>query len=286
MKLKPVEFHHTKYGPELLIDVAWVHDMPAFITDRPHTLAFFDIMLVTRGGGALGLDDERHAVRPGAVFFTKPGVVRDWRVTQLDGVCLFFPASFLEDFFTDAAFLERLPFFAAGAPTSAMYLRGRRSARLESRLAAMRRELRSLRGDSSHLLRARLYEILIMLGRWYAARQEPAQPRIAHPTIARFRKLIEQHVTARHDVAFYAERLGVTAGHLNAICRQALDANAKSLVAEALALRARRLLRYSDRSVADIAGALGFEDPSYFSRFIRRQTGHTPSSLRASAAGR
>ena len=53
-----VDFHRTKYGPEILIDIAWVHEMPTFILTTPHWLAFYDILLVTRGRGWFSLDGE------------------------------------------------------------------------------------------------------------------------------------------------------------------------------------------------------------------------------------
>ena len=51
---------------------------------------------------------------------------------------------------------------------------------------------------------------------------------------------------------------------------------AKGLIADRLLLEARRRLLYSDESVGRIAGALGFRDPSYFSRFFRAKTGRSP----------
>jgi hypothetical protein len=49
--VQSVAFDRTKYGPEILVDVAWVHDIPTFILDRAHRLEFFEIVLVTRGTG-------------------------------------------------------------------------------------------------------------------------------------------------------------------------------------------------------------------------------------------
>ncbi len=46
-----IDFHRTKYGPEILIDVAWIHEMPTFLHDATHSLSFYDITLVTAGRG-------------------------------------------------------------------------------------------------------------------------------------------------------------------------------------------------------------------------------------------
>ena len=44
--------------------------------------------------------------------------------------------------------------------------------------------------------------------------------------------------------------------------------------------RARQLLDHSDRSIAEVAAAVGIEDPGYFSRWFKRNTALSPSGLR------
>jgi AraC-like DNA-binding protein len=45
-------------------------------------------------------------------------------------------------------------------------------------------------------------------------------------------------------------------------------------------LEAKRLLLHSELTIAEIGYELGFEDPSYFSRFIRWELKTTPAELR------
>jgi YesN/AraC family two-component response regulator len=48
-------------------------------------------------------------------------------------------------------------------------------------------------------------------------------------------------------------------------------------------LQAKRLLTNPTMAVADVAGAVGFNDPSYFTRVFRKQEGVSPSEYRAAA---
>jgi len=289
-----VDFHRTKYGPELLVDAAWVREMPTFLQHGPHALSFYDILLVTRGRGRFWLDACGYPVRPGQVLFTTPGQVRQWRVRELDGLCLFFDALFLEEFFSDPLFLHRLPYFHAPEGAAALPLRPAAAARLRRLLLAMRRELVVAGGprpDGVHLLRARLYEALVTLARDYAAaRGGPnagaAADRAPHPVALRYRELVARDGARRHRVAAYARELGVSPGHLNALCRRHLGRSAKLVIQDRLAAAARRALLYSDESVARVGYALGFADPSYFTRFFRRATGRSPSAFRAEARRR
>jgi AraC family transcriptional activator of pobA len=275
-----VDFHRTKYGPEILIDTAWVHEIPTFLHPLPHALSFYDIFLVTAGRGWFWLDAHRYAVRPGAVLFTSPGQVRRWQVRDLDGICLFFPALFLEEFFRDALFLHRLPFFHVPDGAGSLQLAPAAARSLRRKLLAMRNELRALRADSVHLLRARLYEALITIAREYSPAHVATPPRNPHPVVLRYREMVESEAPQQHHVSHYARQLALTPGHLNALCRRHLGRTAKAIIEDRLSVEARRSLLYSNHSIEQIGYDLGFKDPSYFARFFRRTSGKTPSVFR------
>ena len=55
------------------------------------------------------------------------------------------------------------------------------------------------------------------------------------------------------------------------------------LVHARIVLEAKRQLRYTSVAVSEIAYALGFDDPAYFTRFFSRRTGLSPRAFRALA---
>jgi len=278
-KIRSIEFHRTKYGRELLIDVIRTAGVKSFETHgAPHLLSFYEIFLVTRGRGTLTLDGRNYAVKPGEVFFTSPGQPRQWLVRDLDGLCLFFTAEFVEDFFKDPLFLFTLPYFHRDRGDLHLSLTPAEATLLAERLRAMQREIRKLRSDSPHALRAALYELLIHLSRVFEgrARTAPRENAIA----LRLRRLIERHFREHHRPADYARRLRITVGHLNHLSRRHLGRTAGAVIRERLALEAKRQLVHTDASAAEVGYALGFADPAYFARFFRRETGESPSACR------
>ena len=280
--MRRIAFHRAKYGRELLVDVAWIHEMPTFILDEPHALDFHDILLVTRGRGTFLLDGVPLEVQPGRMLFTTPGQVRRWRVPKLDGICLFFPALFLQEYFRDTQFVDRLPYFRHEAgERSALALAPRTAAGLRRQMLAMRDELQRIRPDSVHLLRAQLHEILIRLARLYAAAHPAPSPPPTHAIVRRYQELVERHFRHLHRTSEYTGKLAVTPGHLSALCRKQLGRSAKQVLLERIAVEARRLLLYTDRTAESIAHDLGFADPSYFGRFFRRMSGMSPRRFRS-----
>lgn len=99
----------------------------------------------------------------------------------------------------------------------------------------------------------------------------------------RFRQLVELHYRQHRDLDFYAGALGLTRRTLSRLTAARLGCSPMDLIHRRLALEAHRLLRYTNATATQVAAELGFEDPSYFSRFYQRVTGRRPSEDKAAA---
>lgn len=78
----------------------------------------------------------------------------------------------------------------------------------------------------------------------------------------------------------YAQQLSIHANYLNRAVKEITGKPTTALIAERITAEAISLLRQTDWSIADIAYALGFEYPNYFSNFIKKATGNTPKFYR------
>jgi AraC family transcriptional activator of pobA len=95
-----------------------------------------------------------------------------------------------------------------------------------------------------------------------------------------FTALLERDFTTHHDVAHYAAELGLDPDRLSAILTWLLGKSTKRVIDERLMLEARRALRYSDHSLAQIATALGYADQFHLSKTFKRIVGVSPSTFR------
>lgn len=101
-----------------------------------------------------------------------------------------------------------------------------------------------------------------------------------HALIARFRELIEQMFPRAWSLADYASSLHVSPSRLRAACLSVTGQSPMRIVHARLELEAKRQLLYTTLSVSEIAYALGFNDPAYFTRFFSKRAGISPSAFR------
>lgn len=280
---RAVEFDRSKYGRTLQVDADHVRRMANFITGpAPHVLNFYELLLVTRGRGTCSLDGECVAIKPGVLLLCAPGQVRAWNLrARLDGACLCFSADFLTDMFADSALLQEFVCLRWSRPCGWLALRGSWSRAFQQRFAIMRREIAGIRTDAPHRLRAVLYELLVLVNRWYAQLNGSGEVSSRSSFVDRFRLGLDRDHGGLQRVNAYAKRLGCTPGHLNHLCRTHAGCNAGTLIRRRIVLEARRLLLHSGLGAGEIATHLGFADPAYFSRFMRREAGQTPTQLKS-----
>lgn len=102
---------------------------------------------------------------------------------------------------------------------------------------------------------------------------------LAH--LARFRQLVDRDFRRRLPIEAYARQLGITVTHLNRLCRDHLGDTALGIVNARIMLEAKRCLTFTSLEVKETAASLGFDDPAYFTRFFRRESGLSPVAFRA-----
>lgn len=131
----------------------------------------------------------------------------------------------------------------------------------------------------AHVLRARIALLAGLVARAIAG-DAPAALSSDTTLQRRFEALVEAHFTEHLAVSDYADRLAVTPTHLSRVMRQATGRPASGVVTDRIIREARRNLAYSNLSVSEVAYALGYQDPSHFSRVFSRATGLSPRAFR------
>jgi AraC family transcriptional activator of pobA len=98
--------------------------------------------------------------------------------------------------------------------------------------------------------------------------------------VGAFRLLVDQKFRETRRIADYADALGISQTHLSRVCRQVLGASALDIIEQRIALEARRQLLFSTLSIKQIGAGLGYDDPAYFTRMLKRVLGVPPLAFR------
>jgi AraC family transcriptional activator of pobA len=254
---------------ETIADRSSLHDWEISAHRHEHGI---QVLIIASGHADVTIDGANFALDPPGFIVLPAGSVHGFR---------FHPATqghvltFSQDFLTRAR--------GASDPLRLLLTKGGHGtlpARAAARVARLAQDMLSLTQDwqSDDLLFHALAEALV--------RSLPAVADDAHETLddrrlALFRHLVEIHLAEHRNLDFYARSIGCTERTLARLTQSRMGHSPLALIHRRLALEASRMLRYTNASVVQVAHALGFNDPSYFSRFYLRMTGRRPQSERA-----
>lgn len=286
MKQIPLyKFYKRKYGQELLVDVLDLDYIKTGIRLHPvHRETFYCIIFITEGCEEVSVNEHHRTVSPGEVICSRPGEIWKWQPDpQLEGIVLIFEEQFLLSFFKDPLFLDRFAYLRADRPSSFLLLDKVLQERLCHLLHLMKDEIDSRVEKDQHILRAMLYETLMLLNRADAPDADEGES-MNEVSVSRyvdkFTSLVASEYATHHDVEYYADCLCITPNYLNKIVRQTLGTTAKLYIHRLLYEEARRRLTYTSATINEITDSLHFDSASYFIRFFRKQAGMTPLQYR------
>ncbi|MED5608334.1 transcriptional regulator, AraC family [Pseudomonas delhiensis] len=243
---------------------------------RPHRHADLVQLLYVRAGEAeLEVEGSVTHVREATLQVSPPLCVHGFRFTaQIDGYVISLAQPFAEELLRqfDRAVLEQPQCYAVGEDERY----------LSTLFESIEREYTRQEPGRELMLRSLVSALLVWLGRRHlqASHAASATPDRGREHLQAFRRLVEQRFREHLPIERYAERLGISAAHLNALCRRLAGASALQLINQRLLLEAKRNLVYTDMTVQEVSDQLGFSEPAYFSRFFKRGTGQSPRAFR------
>lgn len=99
--------------------------------------------------------------------------------------------------------------------------------------------------------------------------------------ISRFMALLNEGNYVKHrEVTWYADKLFVTSKYLSEVCKSVSGKAANYWINRFTTIHIRRLLRERDYTFTQIADMFEFSSPAYFSRFVQKNLGASPTEFR------
>ncbi len=241
---------------------------------KPHRhMHLHQFLLLNSGGADAVVEEEKSVLTPGTMMTIPAGVVHGFSFEpQSKGWVVTLTAELLEQGLLNTEGLRPL----LRRPNIVSY-----GADVERIVLAIFAEFSGRSFARAHVLRA-LSGVLSGLVARAISDRAPAMATRQRALQIRFEALLEEHFLQHWTVSDYASALGVTSTHLSRVMRQAVGQSAQAAIEGRVMLEARRKLAFSNLRVAEVAYQLGFDDPAYFSRVVKRATGLSPRDFRQS----
>lgn len=242
-----------------------------------HRHDHYFVLVLTKGKGMHECDFRPHAIGPHTIYAMRPGQVHRLELKAgSTGYFLQFKADLLAT--GDAGtrqILRKAGHVEVFRPGAKSY------AELLVLLDRIARECAAGREGHSYIVRAYLSAFLAELA---LGASSPAPSNDAHgyarKRLEELLELIETRVHDAKEVSAYAEMMHLSSYQLNAIAKAGTGRTCSELITDQIILEAKRYLLATTDQVNQVADRLGYDDPSYFIRFFKKHTGHTPEGFR------
>ncbi|GAB3959535.1 helix-turn-helix transcriptional regulator [Spirosoma harenae] len=245
--------------------------------DKPHSHTFYLLMWIRQGSGTHTIDFRTHTVAANQLYFLTPGQVHSWELSSdIQGFNLFFDANFFRGRFGNR--LHQYPFFHSHQHQPLLEITEQQSL-FSDLLTYAYDEYEQRRTNRADVFLSYVHILLETANRLYNQQWIDADTHL-FDRIRTYEELIESQFLTVREVSAYADQMNLTPNYLNAICKKILGKTASQLLHERLLIEAQRLLTHTSQSIKEIGFRLGFEDPSYFVRFFKKQAGQTPAEFR------
>jgi AraC-like DNA-binding protein len=136
------------------------------------------------------------------------------------------------------------------------------------------------------MLQMMLKRFIILCTRIYKSQVNLTKLEFKEVDIVReFQFLVEQHFKTKHSVHEYADLLNKSVKTLANTFSKVSDKSPLQIIHERKVLEAKRMLRYTDKPIKEIAYELGFEDIQAFSRFFKKMENTSPTDFKKMLLG-
>lgn len=245
----------------------------------PHKNDFYTILFVDDAIGVVQIDNLVVQLEEAKIVIIEPGCVN---TILTKGKALGKMLCFSADFFSlryNNNILNHFSFLEKEARVVAN-LTEQQSAKINSLMQLVHEEFSMHLSESIKVLRSYTNIILFELERLHSVENSIKKTDPKSEKIHKFKKLIELYYSTHKLPSYYADIMNITTNHLNKLCKEGTGSTAGDIIRKYILIESQRQLRFTTLSINEIADELGFESPSYFITFFKKQVGITPEIFR------
>lgn len=250
----------------------------SYDTRVPHRHTFYELLYFTGGSGSHEIDFQTFPIEKDSVHFVSPGQIHQLIPKNVEG----YVVCFSEDFVAlnqRETFLEKFPIYNHPG-TTLLKLGKEKSTELKSLIETTVHDLEVNKHEHPDIFRSYLTILLLKLNAWALQSNHTQRKPSGNNKVLAFKQLVNENFVQDKRPSSYAQRLNMSANHLNALCKKHEGKTAIQLIQDRMLLESKRLLYATDLSIKEISYEMGFEDVAYFNRFFKKFSRLTPLEYR------
>lgn len=242
-----------------------------------HRHDFYFILAVCKGSGIHTIDFIEHSIKNTGIFLMRPGQVHKLQL-KAGG------EGYLLEFNKDFQFLSKTGNDLLRKATNRNYCQLDKvgNGALCTILQTMLDEFRAKQEGFENVIKANLeiFFIQYLRHRQKGQKTDNKANHYQQEKLEEFLDLLETNINNEKHATAYADMVSLSPFQLNSITKSLLGKTVADLIEDQILLEAKRYLLATSNQVNQIAFQLGYEDVSYFIRFFKKLTGHTPEAFR------
>ncbi len=269
-ELPTIERFKIRRVEDILGDSDLMHDL--------HRHDFFFILALKKGTGRHEIDFVEYRILDNSLFIIRPGQVHQ---LELKAGCTGYLVEFNTEFYhpKDKLSTQRL---RKASSKNYCELEINRFNRLQATLASMFQEFTAREEGYKDIIKSSLDIFFIEFIRQSENPKADAATTNSYSQerFEEFMEFLDRHIATHKQVSQYTDMMSLSPYQLNEITKSSVGKTASELINEHIILESKRYLLATPNQVKEIADQLGYEDTSYFIRFFKKHTGHSPEAFR------
>ena len=260
-----------------------LHNLPADHDPfRPHRLHFYALLYIMRGSGSHYIDFKRYRYEPGSIIFISKDQVHAFEKNlDREAYFLLFTETFLARSSLSSNLMQQLSLYNYHLYPPVLQLRASQMRLFTELVLGIHEEFHGPDDELTEEIIQSSLKIFLCLSERIRKKNREDQPRSKYQEeFLQFQNLLKQHQFASRQVNFYAEAMNISPKKLNRITQEIMKQSAKSYIDEIVVIEMKRLLMNTSYTIKEIAYRAGFDDPTNFVKFFKKQTDMTPREFR------
>jgi AraC family transcriptional activator of pobA len=279
-RIKSAPVHHFSTLRDIHFNFITISESNFEIPDVAHRHRHWSIFIFTKGTGKHTIDFTTIDTTPGSIHFVLPGQLHalDGRDGFLAHVILFTEEFFLLKDETKNLLMKLFNYMDSGEPP-VLHLSDDDKEYMNHIIALMQKENAAKSQSRDQIL---LDLLSIFVSKCMQIMDIPLVPMHSVEALQyiQFRKEVEKSHRTVHTVSDYAKRLNISTKAINDITKQFAGITALEFIHQRIYIETKRLLKYSQKPIKQIAFDLNFSDTAHFTKFFKQKEGVPPLEYR------